>query len=283
MYQVSLYGSRAEVERVSTAMDGLEFSPASDMREHKRGQWVIDIYEEDRIRAGAFAGIIELLLPDRSAIIKKLPETNWVAKSYENLPPVTAGNFVIAGGHVKPKVRTGRIPILIEAGAAFGTGHHGTTLGCLQALELVMRTSRPKRVLDIGTGTGVLAIASLLSGCKFARGTDLSSDSISIATENARKNCVGNQFKVYQAHGIDTAQIRRFAPFDLVFANILAKPLIQLAPSIREVTASNGIIVLSGLLNFQESIVVSAFASQGFKVLRRLRLQEWSTLLLRKN
>ena len=283
MYQVSFFGSRAEVERVSTAMDAVEFPPASDMREHKRGQWVIDIYEEDRIKAGAYAGIIELLLPDRSPIIKKLPETNWVAKSYENLPPVRAGSFIIAGRHVKPTVRTGQIPILIEAGAAFGTGHHGTTLGCLQALELVMRTSRPSRVLDIGTGTGVLAIASLLRGCKFARGTDLSSDSVTIATDNARKNCVGNRFKAYQAHGIDTAQIRRFASYDLVFANILARPLIQLAPRIREVTATNGIIVLSGLLNFQESIVVSAFASRGCKVFRRLRLQEWSTLLLKKS
>ena len=282
MYQVSFFGNRAEVERVSTAIDAVESPPAVDLREYKRGHWVIDIFEDDRLKAGAYAGIIELLLPDRSAIIKKLPETDWVARSYENLPPVRAGRFVIAGGHVKPKVRTGRIPILIEAGAAFGTGHHGTTLGCLKALELVMRTSRPKRVLDIGTGTGVLAIASLLCGCKFARGSDLSSDSILIATENARKNCVGTQFKAYQAHGIDTAQIRRFAPYDLVFANILAKPLIYLAPSIREVTATNGIIVLSGLLNFQESIVVSAFASQGYKVLSRLRLQEWSTLLLKK-
>ena len=145
-----------------------------------------------------------------------------------------------------------------------------------------MRTSRPKRVLDIGTGTGVLAIASLLCGCEYARGTDLSSDSISIATENARKNCVGNHFKAYQTHGIDTVQIRRFASYDLVFANILAKPLIQLAPSIREVTATNAMIVLSGLLNFQESIVASAFAAHGYKVLRRIRLQEWSTLLLRK-
>ena len=282
MYQVSFFGSRAEVARVGTAMDAVESPPAVDMRERKRGQWVIDIFEEDRFKAAAYAGIIEILLPDRSAITKKLPETNWVAKSYENLPPITAGNFIIAGGHVKPKVRTGRNPILIEAGAAFGTGHHGTTLGCLQALDLVMRTSRPDRVLDIGTGTGVLAIASLLCGCKFARGTDLSSDSISIATENARKNCVGNQFKAYQAYGIDAAQIRRFAPYDLVFANILAKPLIQLAPSIRSVTAANGITVLSGLLNFQESIVVSAFASQGYKVLTRLRKQEWSTLLLEK-
>ena len=283
MYQVSFSGSRAEVERVSTAMDAVLSPPTVDMRERKRGLWIIDIFEEDRLKAGAYAGIIELLLPDCCANIKKLPETNWVAKSYENLPPVRAGNFIIAGGHVKPKVRTGRLPILIEAGAAFGTGHHGTTLGCLQALELVMRTSRPHRVLDIGTGTGVLAIASLLRGCKFARGTDLSSDSISIATENARKNCVGNQFKAYQAHGIDTAQIRRFAPYDLVLANILAKPLIQLAPSIRQVTANNGVIILSGLLTFQESIVVSAVASQGYKVLRRLRLQEWSTLLLMKS
>ncbi len=283
MYQVSVFGTRAEVERVSEAMDSVESPPATDMREHKRGQWVIDIFEDNHIKVGAFAGIIELLFPSRSAIIKKLPETNWVAKSYENLPPVTAGNFVVAGSHVRPKVRTGRIPLMIEAGLAFGTGHHGSTLGCLQALELVMRRSQPKRVLDIGTGTGVLAIASLLSRCKLARGTDLSTDSVTVATENARNNCVASQFKAYKANGINTVQICRLTPYDLVFANILAKPLVQLAPRISKVTAVGGFIVLSGILNYQESIVKSAFVSHGNTVFNRIRLHEWTTLLLQKN
>ena len=282
MYQVSVFGTRAEVERISEAMDSVESPPSTDMREHKRGQWMIDIFEDDRIKAGAYAGIIELLLPRRTAIIKKLPETNWVAKSYENLPPVTAGNFIVAGSHVKPKVRTGQIPLLIEAGLAFGTGHHGSTLGCLKALELVMRRSQPKRVLDIGTGTGVLAIASLLSGSKLALGTDLSTDSVSVATENARKNYVANKFKAYKANGINTVQIRRLAPYDLVFANILANPLIQLVPRISKVTAAGGAIILSGLLNYQESVVKSAFVSQGNIVFNRIRLQGWSTLLVQK-
>lgn len=282
MYQVSVSGTRTEVEQVSEALDSIDSPPATDMREHKRGQWVIDIFEDDRIKVGACAGIIELLLPNRSAIIKQLPETNWVAKSYENLPPVTAGNFTVAGNHVRPKVRTGRIPLIIEAGLAFGTGHHGSTLGCLKALELVMRRSQPKRVLDLGTGSGVLAIASLLSGCSLARGSDLSKDSVEVATENAKKNCVANRFKAYKTSGINTVQIRRLAPYDLVFANILAKPLIRLAPNICNVTARNGSLVLSGLLDFQESVIISVYVSQGFKLVDRIRMQEWTTLLLQK-
>lgn len=280
MYQVSVEGTRTEVERISEAMDSIEPPPANDWRERRRGQWIIDIFLENKVRAGACAGIIELLFPARRALIRKLPDTNWVEKSYENLPPVTAGKFRIAGNHVQSKARTGQIPILIEAGAAFGTGHHGTTLGCLSALELVLRRTQPIRVLDIGTGTGVLAIASLQRGSTFSRGTDLSSDSIAIATENAKKNCVASQFKAYKAYGINDVQIRRFAPYDLVFSNILARPLIQIAPDIRQVASENSYVILSGLLHTQESIVTSAYTSQGFRSVERLRLKEWSSLLL---
>jgi ribosomal protein L11 methyltransferase len=210
-------------------------------------------------------------------------DVNWVARSLEGLQPVTAGGFYIYGSHSAATVPpAGLTPLRIEAAQAFGTGHHETTTGCLEAIERTLKRSRPQRMLDVGTGTGVLAIA-------LARRTHtpvLASDIDPIATlttiENARDNGVGNLIRAVTAPGLDHATIARGAPYDMIVANILAGPLAALAPSLGRAAAPGATIILSGLLATQSAWVANAYRQQGIVLRQRLIRGGWATLILEK-
>jgi ribosomal protein L11 methyltransferase len=171
---------------------------------------------------------------------------------------------------------------LIEAGPAFGTGHHGTTLGCLLGFEHVLRSGVPNTVLDVGTGSGVLAIAAIKAGASRAIGTDIDPQSVTVANENARKNHVANRFRAYHTRGAGNALIRDAAPYDLIFANILARPLIGLSPEIARMIAPGGHVILSGLLTRQEPLVRAAYTGRGLDLVKRVRKDGWSSLVLRR-
>ena len=168
----------------------------------------------------------------------------------------------------------------IEAGAAFGTGHHGTTVGCLLAFDRLLKARRFPRVLDVGCGTGVLAIAAARTGSTVALGTDIDRVSVRIANENATLNRARAQF--VHAAGLNDPKVRAHAPYDLVFANILAPPLVALAQDIKGALAPGGTVILSGLLRTQERRVLAAYASKGFRLVRRLHRDAWATLVLRR-
>ena len=202
--------------------------------------------------------------------------------SLEGLPPVEAGPFFVAGAHAVKTASPGKTAITIEAGPAFGTGHHGTTLGCLLGFAQLLRKRRPGNVLDLGTGSGVLAIAALKSAAVSAIGTDIDSSSITTAIQNARQNNVASKFKAYTCAGTRHANVRSAAPFDTVFANILARPLVKLAPEIAEVSASGASVILSGLLRHQEPQVRGAFDGRGFQLETRIHRDGWSTLIYSK-
>jgi ribosomal protein L11 methyltransferase len=210
-------------------------------------------------------------------------DVNWIAKSLEGLQPVTAGGFFIYGSHSAASVPpAGLTPLRIEAAQAFGTGHHETTTGCLEAIERTLKRVRPQRMLDVGTGTGVLAIA-------LARRTHtpvLASDIDPIATqttiENARDNGVGNLIRAVTAPGLDHVTIARGAPYDLIVANILAAPLAALAPGIGRAAAPGATIILSGLLATQSAWVANAYRQQGIILRQRLVRGGWATLILEK-
>jgi ribosomal protein L11 methyltransferase len=284
MYRVHCQLSRAEAERLSDVLAGLDPSPASAVsaEEVSKVSWSLDAFCTDETLANETAGIISREVSGARVSVQKLDDKDWVAESLAGLPAVYAGRFVVAGAHELAKAGPGKFPVWIEAGPAFGTGHHGTTKGCLEALDQELKRRRPARVLDIGTGSGVLAIAAVKAGADFALGTDLDAESIRIANENAKNNRAGRRLKLLHAAGAGNHAIRAGAPYDLVLANILAKPLVGLAPEIARLVKPGGRIILSGLLTHQEPQVRAAYSGQGLHLAGRRRLNGWSTLTYKR-
>ena len=207
---------------------------------------------------------------------------DWVKAALEELVPVGAGRFIVHGRHDRAKVPPNKLGIEIEAALAFGTGHHGTTRGCLLLLDHVLRARHPRRVLDLGTGTGVLAIAAAkaLHGAVLA--SDIDPASVQVARDNARLNDVGNLVQAIRATGFSAPQFKAHGPFDLVLANILANPLRQMATPMARHLAPSALLILSGLLPHQASGVIAAYRARGLVLLRHLRVEGWSSLLMRR-
>jgi ribosomal protein L11 methyltransferase len=207
---------------------------------------------------------------------------DWVKATLEELVPVRAGRFVVHGHHDREKVPANKLGIEIEAALAFGTGHHGTTRGCLLLLDSVLKAHRPRRVLDLGTGTGVLAIAAAKAQHHQVLASDIDALSVRVARENARLNGAGNLVQTVHATGFSAPEFAEHGPFDLVLANILANPLRQMATPIARHLAPSALVILSGLLPHQAQGVIAAYRARGVLLLRQLRIEGWSSLLLRR-
>jgi ribosomal protein L11 methyltransferase len=206
---------------------------------------------------------------------------DWVKASLEDLVPVPAGRFVVHGSHDRARVPANKLGIEIEAALAFGTGHHGTTRGCLLLLDHVLKARRPRRVLDLGTGTGVLAIAAAKALQRAVLASDIDPASVKVARDNARLNETGNRVQLIRATGFSAPQFAAHGPFDLVLANILANPLRQLAGPMARHLAPSAQLILSGLLTHQASGVIAAYRARGLVPVRHLVVEGWSSLLLR--
>lgn len=214
-------------------------------------------------------------------VFDRVAERDWVASALEGLHAVRAGRFLVHGGHDRARAKPNDLALQIEAALAFGTGHHGTTRGCLLMLDGILKKRRPRRVLDLGTGTGVLAMASAKALHRRVVCGDIDPVAVAAARENARLNGVAAFVRPVVSVGTRHASIRAGAPpYDLIFANILARPLRLLAPSIAAVAAPHAHLVLSGLLPRDVPGVLSSYAAQGFALRRRLDLEGWATLLL---
>lgn len=209
-------------------------------------------------------------------------EINWVAKSLEGLAPVIAGGFYVYGSHETGPIPEGLTPMKIDAAQAFGTGHHETTTGCLEAIEMLLAKTTPKAVVDIGTGTGVLAIAvaKRLGGKILA--TDIDPIAVTTTIENAQENGVGENIDSIEATGLDHPEIAARAPYDLIVANILAGPLTELALGMGGIAQSGGTAILSGILNTQADGVIAAYELAGFRLVDHLKRKDWTTLVLEK-
>jgi ribosomal protein L11 methyltransferase len=281
--QIIARGPRAVAEAAATAIDsdvlleGATYSILEEDEDHD--VWRIDAFPTSQEEID---GLVARLgdYPELRVVVEKLADADWLAMSLSGLPPVRAGRFFIFGAHDKGRAPTNTVNLRIEAGAAFGTGHHGTTVGCLVAYDALLKARRFKRVLDVGAGTGVLAIAAARTGTPIAVGTDIDKPSVRIAGENAKLNKAGARF-VY-ASGLGHRAVRVQAPYDLVFANILAPPLVALAQDIKGALVPGGIAILSGLLRTQERRVLAAYRSRGFRLMRRIHRDAWAALVLVK-
>lgn len=215
--------------------------------------------------------------------VEEVPDLNWVALSQAALPPVAAGRFTIHGSHDKARVPQGPNAILIDAGEAFGTAHHATTYGCLAAIDRLTRRGIFRNVLDLGCGSGVLAIA-VARALPHARiiASDLDPQSVVVARANFAANGAGNRIAGVVAAGLGHPELRRRARYDLLIANILAGPLVMLAKDISRAVKPGGAVVLSGLLVPQAPEVIAAYRAADFVLVEHTRLAGWATLVLRR-
>ena len=249
------------------------------------GRWDITIYFADAPDEATIRELISLAAGDdaaRSVRFDTVEPKDWVRATLDELVPVHAGRFVVHGQHDRAKVTPNKLGIEIEAALAFGTGHHGTTRGCLMLLDHVLKAFRPRRVLDLGTGTGVLAIAAAKALRDQVLASDIDALSVKVAAENARLNGVGRFVEVTWGNGFSAPKLRQRKPFDLVLANILANPLRQMATPMSRHLAGGGRVILSGLLSAQAPAVIAAYRARGLVVERHIRIEGWSSLLLHK-
>jgi ribosomal protein L11 methyltransferase len=216
----------------------------------------------------------------RALTFETIAEKDWVAASLAGLKPVVAGRFVVHGRHDRARIGVNRIGIEIEAALAFGTGHHGTTRGCLLALDRIVRSRRPRRILDVGTGSGVLAVAAAKACRRRVLASDIDPRAVAAARANADANGVAALVEVIRAGGLDDQRFRLRAPYDLVLANILLHPLKRLAAPMARLTARRGRLVLSGLLPTHSNAALAAYRTQGLRLERRIALDGWVTLVL---
>ena len=246
--------------------------------------WRVDIYAGPNTPPDALERDVRSLLGAEIEGLKveaeSIEDADWVAASLAGLDPVPAGRFIVHGAHDAERLPEGVIAIQVEAALAFGTGHHGTTKGCLLAFDDLVQNAAPSRVLDLGTGTGVLAIAAAKMLGINVLASDIDATSVGIAQANVEINGVEDRVKVIEADGFDHPDMKTRAPFDLIFANILAGPLIALAPDIAKAAASGGHVILSGLMTEQADAVRAAYLAAGFSVVQESVIDNWVTMTL---
>jgi ribosomal protein L11 methyltransferase len=246
--------------------------------------WLLEAYFASAPDEASIRDLLRATIGRRAdeAAFATLAQTDWVRASLAGLTPVRAGRFLVHGAHDRHHRRANDLGIEIEAALAFGTGHHGTTRGCLLALHAELKRRRPARVLDLGTGTGVLAIAAAKASKLSVVAGDIDSEAVRAARGNARLNEVAPLVKLYAGPGTRHPAASRPGSFDLILANILARPLMRLAPSVARVLAPGGTLILSGLLPRDVTGVLSAYGAQNIRLQRRRDLEGWATLTLRR-
>lgn len=257
---------------------------ASAHENEETGEWVFEATCDSPPDLKAFENLaLAVLGGDVGFAVSPIDENaDWVSRSLDGLRPVLAGGFYVYGSHETAPPPAGVIPIHIDAAQAFGTGHHETTTGCLEAIQKVLKRKRPLRPIDVGTGTGILAIAVAKRRKIPVIASDIDPVAVRITRDNARANGVGHLIVEIDAAGLDHSTIKGNAPYDLIIANILAGPLVTLSPSMGRIAEKGAAIILSGLLNTQAQKVIAAYNRQGMILKDRIVRNDWTTLVLEK-
>ncbi|PKU22703.1 50S ribosomal protein L11 methyltransferase [Telmatospirillum siberiense] len=294
IWRVSLTAPLAAVETFEAVLDPHADAvswflddPTSDESD-ERVLWRLEGFSKtplDRagIEAALAVGAATLGREPPPLTIEQLPDTDWVTANLRDFPPISAGHFFVHGSHFNGRIPAGKIPLLIDAGTAFGSGEHATTFGCLSALAHLMRRRHFRRPLDLGCGSGILAIAIAKTIARRVQAADIDPVSVRVATRNAKRNGVAGRISACRSDGYRCRTLARHRPYDLIVANILARPLAAMAADLGRHLASDGVAVLSGLLNRQERFVLAAHRSQGLSLVGRIRIDGWSTLVLARS
>jgi ribosomal protein L11 methyltransferase len=279
-------GDEQTARRVADALEDIFFEGQAAIAAFERpdASWDVTLHFADAPDQALLREIVANAAGEQAASaisFDTIEAKDWVKASLDDLVPVPAGRFMVHGAHDRARVPPNRLGIEIEAALAFGTGHHGTTRGCLLLLDHVLKAHRPKRVLDLGTGTGVLAIAAAKALRRVVLASDIDPPSVAVARENEKLNHVGNLTRTIRATGFAAPDFAGHGPFDLVLANILANPLRQLAGPMSRHLAPRAFVILSGLLTPQANGVIAAYRARGLVPLKHLKIEGWSSLLLR--
>jgi ribosomal protein L11 methyltransferase len=250
-----------------------------------RGSWHISIYfraPPDQKAVRALAAVAAGAAAGRALAFQRIAARDWIGESLAGLKPVTAGRFIVHGAHDRAQMPPNRIGIEIEAALAFGTGHHGTTRGCLVAFDRICKSlgGRRLKILDLGTGSGVLAIAAAKALRRRVLATDVDGSAVRVARDNARLNRAGPMIEPVRADGVASHHVQTAAPYDLIFANILLQPLQRFAAPLIRLTAPGGHVILSGLLASQANAIIVAYRALVLE--RRIDLDGWTTLVFRR-
>ncbi|WP_088348612.1 MULTISPECIES: 50S ribosomal protein L11 methyltransferase [Rhodomicrobium] len=285
-YKASILGSAADVEVLTGLFtEMLDPPPAISAAETPEG-WLLEVYfvePPSPAELGAVADSVPHFAAIRDIELETIPDEDWVERTQRGLHPIEAGRFFVHGSHDRGRAEGRAYAIEIDAGQAFGTAHHGTTRGCLLLIDRLAKKQGIWRMLDLGTGSGVLSIAAAKSLCGDIVASDIDPVAIAVAKENFARNGVSAEITPVVAAGLDDRAIAEKAPYDLVTANILAGPLLALAPALAKVMGPGGHLILSGLLDSQAREVRARYLAQGFVLAASLSLEGWTALHLRRN
>ena len=271
---------------VAAALDELVHAVSAFEADEAEALWQVEAYPRAPVLNTALEIRLALLAAQAGGQLtriaeERLPERDWLAENRRAFPPLRIGRFFLHGSHWTGPVPAGAVALEIDAAEAFGTGEHPSTAGCLQALDRLARRHRFRRPLDIGTGSGVLAIAAAKTLGRRVLASDVDCGAIRVAARHVRRNGLGGRVRLVCASGYRSRLLRR-STYDLVFANILARPLARMAPDLKRALAPGGVAILSGLLRRQEAIVLAAHRTQRLVLERRFVIEGWSTLVLRR-
>ncbi len=289
MSEIRLYVSTSEkqaeeiLDLLSEVFGEEDFAIGTTEIDEKKDIWEASVYMMAEDESDVRSRIEEALgpaFPDAVLSREVIPDVDWVVKSLEGLKPVRAGRFLVHGSHDRDKVRSGDIAIEIDAGQAFGTGHHGTTAGCLEVIDRVLRARKVRNALDLGTGSGVLAIAVRKLKDIPVLATDIDPIAVGVAAENVRRNGIASGIRTVTAPGFHSTAFSENGPFDLIIANILARPLIKMAPQLVANLAPGGSVVLSGILASQRWKVLAAYNGARLRHVRTIWRNGWVTIHL---
>ncbi|WFU11013.1 50S ribosomal protein L11 methyltransferase [Rhizobium sp. CB3090] len=289
MSEIRLYVTTTEkkaaqiLDLMTPVFEDEELPIATTEIDEKKDIWEASIYlyadDEDDVQA-RFASVLKSAFPELVIEREVIPDVDWIAKSLEGLKPVRAGRFLVHGSHDRDKVKSSDIAIEIDAGQAFGTGHHGTTAGCLETIEKVLASRRVRNALDLGTGSGVLAIGVRKLRNIPVLATDIDPIAVRVARENVRRNGIATGITLETAPGFHSTAFSRHGPFDLIIANILARPLIRMAPQLVAHLAPGGSVILSGILAEQRWKVLGAYNGAKMRHVRTIWRNGWVTIHL---